>query len=217
MKLSGLFIFEIASANLLPVAGLSEVKTKIISGESATGKTSLVERFRGNGFNEGCVQATIGAAFLTKTLDFEETRIRLDIWDTAGAERYASLAPMYYRHASGALVVYDVTKRDSYVRAEKWIRELKEKAPKDIIVYLVGNKIDLVEQRAVSTEEGMELAEVFELEFIETSAKENKNVAQVFMEFAQKIADEKVNQDLTEATVIPVDNPPRNTSSNCCQ
>lgn len=80
-------------------------------------------------------------------------------------------------------MVYDVTKRDSYVRAEKWIRELKEKAPKDIIVYLVGNKIDLVEQRAVSTEEGMELAEVFELEFIETSAKENTNVAQVFMGF----------------------------------
>jgi len=109
-------------------------------------------------------------------------------------------------------VVYDVTKRDSYVRAEKWIRELKEKAPKDIIVYLVGNKIDLVEQRAVSTEEGMELAEVFELEFIETSAKENKNVAQVFMGF-----DEKVNHDLIEATVIPVDSPPQKTSSNCCQ
>ena len=69
----------------------------MVLGDSATGKTSLVERFRGNGFQEGFLQATIGAAFLTKTLDFDETRIRLDIWDTAGAERYASLAPMYYR------------------------------------------------------------------------------------------------------------------------
>jgi len=163
------------------------------------------------------VQATIGAAFLTKTLDLDETRIRLDIWDTAGAERYASLAPMYYRHASGALVVYDVTKRESYVRAEKWIRELKEKAPKDIIVYLIGNKIDLVEERAVSTEEGMELAELHELEFVETSAKDNTNVAQTFMGFAQKIAEEENNHAATEDAIIPVDNPRPKTSSNCCQ
>lgn len=80
-------------------------------------------------------------------------------------------------------MVYDVTKRDSYVRAEKWIQELKEKAPKNIIVYLIGNKIDLVEERTVSTEEGKELAEVFQLEFIETSAKENINVTQTFMGF----------------------------------
>jgi len=191
--------------------------SKTILGDSATGKTSLVERFRGNGFNEGLVQATIGAAFLTKTLDFDETRIRLDIWDTAGAERYASLAPMYYRHASGALVVYDVTKRESYVRAEKWIQELKEKAPKNIMVYLIGNKIDLVEERTVSTEEGKELSEVFQLEFIETSAKENINVAQTFMGFAQRIANEKNDTDTTDDSVIPVDNPPPKSSSNCCQ
>ena len=137
------------------------------------------------------------------------------------------------RHASGALVVYDVTKRESYVRAEKWIQELKKEGPKDIITYLVGNKIDLVEERAVSTEEGSELAEVFELEFIETSAKENTNVMQTFMGLgthsllisktvtenflAQKIAEQKVNHDPTEDTVIPVDNPPQKTSSNCCQ
>ena len=80
-------------------------------------------------------------------------------------------------------MVYDVTKRESYVRAEKWIQELKEKAPKNIIVYLIGNKIDLAEERTVSTEEGKELAEVFQLNFIETSAKENINVTQTFMGF----------------------------------
>jgi hypothetical protein len=137
------------------------------------------------------------------------------------------------RHASGALVVYDVTKRESYVRAEKWIQELKEKAPKNIIVYLIGNKIDLVEERTVSTEEGKELAEVFQLEFIETSAKENINVAQTFMGFglysssifhhlilsfsAQRIANEKNDTDTTDDSVIPVDNLPPKSSSNCCQ
>lgn len=130
-------------------------------------------------------------------------------------------------------MVYDVTKRESYVRAEKWIQELKEKAPKNIIVYLIGNKIDLVEERTVSTEEGKELAEVFQLEFIETSAKENINVAQTFMGFglysssifhhlilsfsAQRIANEKNDTDTTDDSVIPVDNPPPKSSSNCCQ
>lgn len=119
--------------------------------------------------------------------------IKFEIWDTAGQERFASLAPMYYRNAQCALVVYDVTKPASFIKARHWVKELHEQASANIIIALVGNKCDLVEgendndSRKVAYAEGEQLATEESLIFFETSAKSGLNVKEVFVALGAKV------------------------------
>lgn len=134
----------------------SELKL-VLLGESSVGKSSIVTRFTTGNFHRS--NATIGAAFTTKTLSLEsivpetgetiDKKIKFEIWDTAGQERYRSLAPMYYRNTDVALIVFDVTNKDSIARAQSWIDELNsyinegEHEQRGILIKIVGNKIDL--------------------------------------------------------------------------
>ncbi|KAJ5467700.1 hypothetical protein N7475_005452 [Penicillium sp. IBT 31633x] len=130
---------ESASANAPKPS--SSVKL-VLLGEAAVGKSSLVLRFVNNDFQEN-KEPTIGAAFLTQKCSLPTRTIKFEIWDTAGQERFASLAPMYYRNAQAALVVYDVTKPSSLVKAKHWVAELQRQASPGIVIALVGNKLDL--------------------------------------------------------------------------
>ncbi|KAL8735442.1 MAG: hypothetical protein Q9181_002840 [Wetmoreana brouardii] len=114
----------------------------VLLGEAAVGKSSLVLRFVNNDFQEN-KEPTIGAAFLTQKCNLPHRTIKFEIWDTAGQERFASLAPMYYRNAQSALVVYDITKPTSLVKARHWVAELQRQANPGIVIALVGNKLDL--------------------------------------------------------------------------
>ncbi|KAJ5887841.1 Small GTPase superfamily Rab type [Penicillium taxi] len=114
----------------------------VLLGEAAVGKSSLVLRFVNNDFQEN-KEPTIGAAFLTQKCSLPTRTIKFEIWDTAGQERFASLAPMYYRNAQAALVVYDVTKPSSLIKAKHWVAELQRQASPGIVIALVGNKLDL--------------------------------------------------------------------------
>ena len=167
----------------------------VLLGEAAVGKSSLVLRFVSNDFQEN-KEPTIGAAFLTQKCTIGERTIKYEIWDTAGQERFASLAPMYYRNAQAAIVVYDITKPASFIKARHWVKELDEQANRDITIALVGNKLDLVEDdsaedgetlRKVSVEEGQSLADEEGLLFFETSAKTGNNVNEVFVGIGSKI------------------------------
>lgn len=185
----------------------------VLLGEAAVGKSSLVLRFVNNDFQPN-KEPTIGAAFLTQKCQLPSRTIKFEIWDTAGQERFASLAPMYYRNAQAALVVYDVTKQSSLLKAKHWVAELQRQASPGIVIALVGNKIDLCEDdapesvdqtaegngdategaddgtgtmRKVSTKEGQEFAEQEDLLFFETSAKSGHNVSEVFTAIANKI------------------------------
>merc|ERR1712060_730598 len=124
----------------------------VLLGDSAVGKSSLVLRFvRGQFFEYQ--ESTIGAAFLTQTVALNDTTVKFEIWDTAGQERYHSLAPMYYRGAAAAIVVYDITNRDTFQRAKQWVKELQRQGNPNIVIALAGNKSDLSSKRKVEPEE----------------------------------------------------------------
>uniref|UniRef100_A0A672FB76 small monomeric GTPase n=1 Tax=Salarias fasciatus TaxID=181472 RepID=A0A672FB76_SALFA len=158
----------------------------VLLGESAVGKSSLVLRFVKGQFHE-FQESTIGAAFLTQTVCLDDTTVKFEIWDTAGQERYHSLAPMYYRGAQAAIVVYDITNEESFVRAKNWVKELQRQASPNIVIALAGNKADLANKRALDFQDAQSYADDNSLLFMETSAKTSMNVNEIFMAIAKKL------------------------------
>jgi|Transcript_87651 small GTP-binding protein len=160
----------------------------VLLGESAVGKSSLVLRFVRGEFYE-YQESTIGAAFLTQTVTVppHETEVKFEIWDTAGQERYRSLAPMYYRGAAAAIVVYDITSYDSFNRAKQWVKELQQRGDTNVVIALAGNKLDLVDKRQVDTAEAQAYAEDNGIIHVETSAKTNHNVTELFVNIGSKL------------------------------
>lgn len=158
----------------------------VLLGDSAVGKSSLVLRFVKKKFFE-YQESTIGAAFMTQSLMSGQNTVKFEIWDTAGQERYHSLAPMYYRGAAAAIVVYDLTNRQSFVRAKSWVKELQKQGDAAAIA-LCGNKKDLEQTgRQVHADEAKAYADENGIFFFETSAKENINVTEVFLCLAENV------------------------------
>ncbi|RYQ83968.1 hypothetical protein Ahy_B10g102856 isoform F [Arachis hypogaea] len=153
----------------------------VLLGDMGAGKTSLVLRFVKVQFSE-YQESTIGAAFFTQVLSLNEATVKFDIWDTTGQERYHSLAPMYYRGADAAIVVYDITSMESFARAKKWVQQVQRHANPSLIMFLVANKADLGAERKVANEDGEEYAKENGLSFLETSAKTAQNVNKLFYE-----------------------------------
>ncbi|WAR13022.1 RAB5A-like protein [Mya arenaria] len=118
--------------------------------ESGVGKSSIVLRFVRDQYKE-CLESTIGASFMTKRVVLDEKTFIFQIWDTAGQEKYRSLAPMYYRGAAAAIVVYDITRESSFPAAQEWVKELQRMASGNIVIAVAGNKCDLEDLREVST------------------------------------------------------------------
>jgi len=164
------------------VSGLNKYKL-VFLGEQAVGKTSVITRFMYDTFDNN-YQATIGIDFLSKTMYLEERTVRLQLWDTAGQERFRSLIPSYIRDSSGAIVVYDITNRTSFLNTSKWIDDVRAERGSDVVIVLVGNKTDLQDRRQVSTEEGEERAKELGVQFIETSAKVGHNIKSLFRQLA---------------------------------
>ncbi|KAJ3033557.1 Ras- protein Rab-6A [Rhizophlyctis rosea] len=158
----------------------------VFLGEQSVGKTSLITRFMYDTF-DNTYQATIGIDFLSKTMYLEDRTVRLQLWDTAGQERFRSLIPSYIRDSSVAVVVYDITNRNSFMNTEKWVDDVRAERGNDVIIVLVGNKTDLSDKRQVSTEEGEKKAKEFNVMFIETSAKAGYNVKALFRKIAQAL------------------------------
>ncbi|XP_029789404.1 ras-related protein Rab-17 isoform X1 [Suricata suricatta] len=151
----------------------------VLLGSSSVGKSSLALRYVKNDFKS--LLPTVGCAFFTKEVGSGAASARLEIWDTAGQEKYHSICHLYFRGANAALLVYDITKKDSFLDAQRWLRDLEREAPPgEVVVMLVGNKTDLGGQREVTFQEGKEFAESHRLLFAEASAKLNHQVTEVF-------------------------------------
>ncbi|KAI5681982.1 hypothetical protein M9H77_03210 [Catharanthus roseus] len=151
----------------------------VLIGDSAVGKSQLLSRFARNEFSLDS-KATIGVEFQTRTLTVDHKTIKAQIWDTAGQERYRAVTSAYYRGSLGAMLVYDITKRQSFDHVARWLEELRGHADKNIVIMLVGNKSDLGSLRDVPTEDAKEFAQKENLFFMETSALEATNVEQAF-------------------------------------
>ncbi|ALC49624.1 Rab21 [Drosophila busckii] len=152
----------------------------VLLGEGCVGKTSLVLRYMEDKFNTQHL-STLQASFVTKKVSLpDERRAQLNIWDTAGQERFHALGPIYYRGSDGALLVYDITDQDSFQKVKSWVRELKQMRGSEISLIIVGNKTDLEEQRAVSYETALRYAQTVGAQYVETSAKENEGVSELF-------------------------------------
>ena len=123
---------------------------------------------------------TIGVEFGAKTIQLNGKTIKIQIWDTAGQEAFQAITRTYYKGAIGALLVYDITRKDTFIHARKWLDEVKNNSSKTITVILIGNKKDLEEKRQVSYEEGEAFAKENDLMFLETSAKTSYNVVEAF-------------------------------------
>ncbi|KAH0714193.1 hypothetical protein KY290_009052 [Solanum tuberosum] len=152
----------------------------VLIGDSAVGKSQILARFARNEFSLDS-KATIGVEFQTRTLVIQRKSVKAQIWDTAGQERYRAVTSAYYRGAVGALLVYDITKRQTFDHIPRWLEELRAHADKNIVIMLIGNKTDLEDQRAVPTEDAKEFAQKEGLFFLETSAMEATNVEDAFL------------------------------------
>ena len=156
----------------------------VLVGDTKVGKSCILSRFVQGTFDRN-MPATIGAAFLTKVITTPNGPVRLQLWDTAGQEKFRSLAPMYYRSSAVAVLVYDVTSKQSLDGLEDWAAEIADKAPHNIKLVVVGNKIDMVEERCVPEVSGQEFARnLHAVLHKETSAKTGEGINEVFNEIA---------------------------------
>ncbi|XP_076888329.1 ras-related protein RABA6a-like [Bidens hawaiensis] len=158
----------------------------VLIGDSAVGKSNLLSRFAKDEFRIDS-KPTIGVEFAYRNVKVGDKIAKAQIWDTAGQERFRAITSSYYRGALGAMLVYDITRRGTFENLKKWLHELREYGNRDMVIVLVGNKSDLVDSREVEAEDGQSLAQIENLCFMETSAKENLNVEDAFHQMITKI------------------------------
>ena len=165
----------------------------IIIGDAYVGKSNLLLRYAHGQFKDD-YQLTIGVEFAAKNVKIRGKTYRIQIWDTAGQESFRSITRGYYKSSVCALVVYDISNKESFNNISTWIEDCKNQSPKTIYFVLVGNKSDLEDKRQVSTEEGQELAEKYGIPFYETSAKTGANINEIFYNSAEEIV-KKIEQN----------------------
>eukprot|EP00386_Alphamonas_edax_P009693 GDKI01031778.1.p1 GENE.GDKI01031778.1~~GDKI01031778.1.p1 ORF type:complete len:209 (-),score=67.19 GDKI01031778.1:30-656(-) len=158
----------------------------VLIGDSGVGKSCLLLRFADDQFTDSYI-TTIGVDFRFRTINVDGHVIKLQIWDTAGQERFRTITPAYYRSAMGVILVYDITKRETFDNIKFWMKNLEEYADRSVQKIIIGNKCDLESERAVSKQEGEELAAYHSVPFFETSAKGNINVPAAFHNIANLV------------------------------
>ena len=185
----------------------------IVVGESCVGKTSLLYKY-----SQGCFTqehlATVGIEFFTKEEEINGRKIRVKIWDTAGQELYKSITKNFYRNSDGVIIVYDVTDRESFEKVQEWVQSISENTDteKNIQKVLVANKVDLT--RKVTKEEGMKLAEKYNIPFFEASAKLDIGIKDFMTKILTDVLD-NVSVDMSRITLDQkLDN--RKNKKKCC-
>ena len=161
----------------------------LLLGDSEVGKSCFLMRYSENVFIENYI-TTIGLDYKLKTVKLDSGKsIKVQLWDTAGQDKYRTIAKNYYKGSHGILLLYDITKQSSFDNIREWVRDIKEEVNEKAILFLIGNKIDMEDQRKIPKEKGVELAEEFKIPFFEASAKSGENVDEVFKALYNKICE----------------------------
>ncbi|XP_003245639.1 ras-related protein Rab-10-like isoform X1 [Acyrthosiphon pisum] len=189
-----------------PVSELQMVWKIIVVGDMNTGKTSIIERYCDRHFIEDR-RPTIGIDLKKKNINFENKSIVLNIWDTAGTEKYQYLSQLFYREAMGLFIVYDVTNLNSLQDLHKWMKNIDDFAPSNVVRILIGAKCDMESNRMVSTEEGKLVAKHFGIPFFELSSKNNINVDDAFLKMVSMINEMESVYTIKKNFVILEDKP----------
>ncbi|KAK4766192.1 hypothetical protein SAY87_007834 [Trapa incisa] len=163
----------------------------LLIGDAGVGKSSLLLSFISDSVLHHDVSPTIGVDFKIKTMTAGGKKLKLTIWDTAGQERFGIVTSSYYRGAHGIILVYDVTRRETFTNLSNiWAKEVElHSTDQDCVKLLVGNKVDRESERAVTREEGMDLAAKYKCSFLECSARTMENVHQCFKELICKMVE----------------------------
>ncbi len=165
----------------------------IIIGDSAVGKSNILTQYVYEKFSEE-FQSTLGVEFAAKNAVIDNKVYRIQIWDTAGAESFRSITRAYYKNSVCAFIVYDITKRETFENVQVWLDDIKNQCPQTVLLVLVGNKLDLENERQISYEEGESFAQKNNMYFFETSAKTGVNIENLFLKSVETI-NERIQED----------------------
>ena len=163
----------------------------LVLGDPSVGKSCFLIRYTEDTFQDVYL-STIGMDCKYKDVILEEDKsIRLQIWDTAGQDRFRSITKNLYKGAAGIMLIYDITNRNTFDNVKKWVNSIKEEVTSKVVIILVGNKIDLDKKRQVQTDEGEQIAEEFDMPFFECSALTGENINSAFEALAKKLVEVK--------------------------
>jgi small GTP-binding protein len=184
----------------------------VFCGEQQVGKSSIIHRFANKTFRH--TASTVAGAFRSALVQYDNEVVSMELWDTAGSERYHSVIPSFFKNASVIVVVYDVTKRATFDRFEYWLQFARDNSPEDALTFLVGNKIDLFGERVVGLEEGLACAERNQfVGLVETSAKTGEAIDTLFAHLAATPGCGTVEIDEKEEVIVLTNDRKRST---CC-
>jgi small GTP-binding protein len=158
----------------------------ILIGDWGVGKSNIILRITQDAFDPDS-RTTIGVEFSQKVLEFNKKKTIVQIWDTAGQDRYKAITSAYYRAAVGAILVYDISKRSSFDSLSTWVNEIRSNTPETLVVTLMGNKIDLKAERAVPYEEGLSFATRNNFMFFEVSALSGEGIQESFLKMVETV------------------------------
>lgn len=187
-------------------------KKIIVVGDSSVGKTSVIHRYVKGEFDSTII-ATIGIDYRAKDVEINGQKIKLQIWDTIGQEKYRSLAPQYFRRADGVILFYDTTVKTSFTHLQNWLDSIINNAQSSIPVILVGNKVDLPE--VVPKEHAIDFARDKKLELFFCSAKSGDNIDQIFNRIAELTLQHTVEQDQPQNVVTVKETTPEDKKNGC--
>ena len=167
--------------------GMDCVYKVLLLGDSTVGKTCILLKYTDKIFQETHMM-TIGLDYRLKTMTLQSGKeVKLQIWDTAGQDRFRSITKNYYKGSHGIILIYDVTSLKTFENVKSWVSQIHEEISDKVVIYLVGNKIDMDDERKVKTEEGQKLAEELGVPFVETSAKSGVNIDNIFSDITERI------------------------------
>ncbi len=159
----------------------------LLLGDSTVGKTCFLMKYTDKTFQD-IHMATIGLDYRLKSMKLKSGKnIKLQIWDTAGQDRFRAITKNYYKGSHGIILIYDVTNVQTFENVKQWVSQIREEASANVIIYIAGNKIDMEEERKVNKEEGEKLAEELGFPFVETSAKSGININETFEDLVERI------------------------------